>query len=148
MPFHATAAALAAATVLTAGVASAQTPGGDDAGRIVIELNNASGTETGACRLTFVALNRSGTALDAAAWQVGVFDGGGIVRSILVLEFGALAPDRTRIVLFDLPGRPCDDISRVVVNDVAACRGGDGADLPLCLDALTTRSRTDIAFDL
>ncbi|MDO5631655.1 MAG: hypothetical protein Q4G22_07440 [Paracoccus sp. (in: a-proteobacteria)] len=120
-----------------------------DEGRIVVELNNASDTETGACRLTFVAANHSGTGFEAASWQVGVFDGQGIVRSILVLEFGALAQGRTRIVLFDLPGRPCADISRVVVNDVAACRaqGGDALS-PVCLDALTPRSRTAIAFDL
>lgn len=119
-----------------------------DSGRITVELNNASDTETGACRLTFVATNRSGTGFDAAAWQVGVFDAQGVVRSLLVLEFGALAEDRTRIVLFDLPGRPCGDISRVVVNDVTACRTADGGSSPLCLDALDARSRTDIAFGL
>ncbi|MDO5612948.1 MAG: hypothetical protein Q4G14_06865 [Paracoccus sp. (in: a-proteobacteria)] len=127
----------------------AQGAGADD-GRIVVELNNAADTETGACRLTFVAANHSDTGFEAASWQVGVFDAQGIVRSILVLEFGALAQRRTRIVLFDLPGRPCADISRVVVNDVAACRvqGGGAAMSDVCLDALTPRSRTDIAFDL
>lgn len=137
------------AAVLTTAPAPAQEAGADD-GRVVIELNNASDTDAGACRLTFVAVNHSGTGFDAASWQVGVFDAQGVVRSLLVLEFGALASERTRIVLFDLPGRTCADISRVVVNDVAACQAqGDGDALsPICLDALTPRSRTDIAFDL
>ncbi|MDO5704943.1 MAG: hypothetical protein Q4G49_07705 [Paracoccus sp. (in: a-proteobacteria)] len=133
---------------LTTTPAPAQEAGADD-GRIVVELNNVSDTDTGACRLTFVAVNRTGTGFDAASWQVGVFDAQGFVQSILVLEFGALAPDRTRIVQFDLPGRACADISRVVVNDVAACRaGGQDALSPVCLDALTPRSRTGIGFDL
>ena len=131
--------------------ASAEDAAKDDAGKIVLELNNASDAEGGACRMTFVATNRSGSGFDAASWQVGIFDAEGIVRSILVLEFGALTDGKTKIVLFDLPGRGCADISRVVVNDVAQCRpaGGAEADLsPACLDALVTRSRGAIRFGI
>lgn len=121
-----------------------------DVGKIVLELNNASDTPEGACRMTFVASNHSGTALDKASWQVGTFDGDGIVRSILVLEFGALADGKTKIVLFDLPGRGCADISRVIVNDVAECRPAGAAEgvASECLDALVTRTRDQIAFGI
>lgn len=118
-------------------------------GRITLELNNVADAEGGACRMTFVAANHSGEGFDRTGWQVGVFDAQGIVRSILVLEFGELPDGKTKIVLFDLPGRGCADISRVVVNDVAHCRPqGGAADVqsPVCLDALTTRSRATIEF--
>lgn len=118
-------------------------------GRITLELNNVADAEGGACRMTFVAANHSGEGFDRTGWQVGVFDAQGIVRSILVLEFGELPDGKTKIVLFDLPGRGCADISRVVVNDVAHCLppgGAADAQSPVCLDALTTRSRANIEF--
>lgn len=118
-------------------------------GRIVLELNNATDTDNGACRMTFVATNNSGAGFERTGWQVGIFDAQGIVRSILALEFGDLPSGKTKIVLFDLPGRGCADISRVIVNDVTSCEaeGGDaGAVAPTCLDALATRSRADIEF--
>ena len=123
----------------------------DDSGKILLELNGATDTDTGACRMTFVATNRSGEAFERTAWQVGVFDSEGIVRSILVLEFGALTDGKTKIVLFDLPGSGCTDISRVVVNDVAQCQPEGASETELadaCLDTLATRTRTDIDFGI
>ena len=134
----------------TAGSVAATDPAAD-AGKIVLELNSASDTDAGACRMTFVATNRSGQGFERTAWQVGIFDGTGVVRSILVLEFGALTDGKTKIVLFDLPGSGCVDISRVVVNDIAQCQpeGGAATDLSdTCLDALATRTRADIAFGI
>lgn len=119
--------------------------------RIRLELNNATDTDGGACRMTFVAANGTDQGLARTGWQVGVFDGQGIVRSILALEFGALPAGKTKIVLFDLPGRGCEDISRVVVNDVTLCQPEDGTEgevASTCLDALTTRSRTSIEFGI
>ncbi|WP_157935921.1 hypothetical protein [Paracoccus zhejiangensis] len=133
----------------TAAPAPAQEVAASDAGRIVLELNNVTDTEAGACRMTFVAINNSGSGFARTGWQVGVFDAGGIVRSILALEFGALPASKTKIVLFDLPGRGCDDISRVIVNDVTLCQPEEAAAdaiAPTCLDALTTRSRAAIEF--
>ncbi|TRW99579.1 hypothetical protein FNJ84_02570 [Paracoccus sp. M683] len=120
-------------------------------GQIVLELNNATDTEGGACRMTFVATNGSPDSFAQTGWQVGIFDGQGIVRSILALEFGALPASKTKIVLFDLPGRGCADISRVVVNDVTLCQPEGSAQGELastCLDALATRSRANIEFGI
>ena len=51
--------------------------------------------------------------------------------------------------LFDLPGLSCDDIGRVLVNDVLACQPGQHEDAPppadqarqACLDRLQLSSR-------
>lgn len=120
-------------------------------GRIVLELNNATDTDNGACRMTFVATNNSPQGFERTGWQVGIFDAQGIVRSILALEFGALSASKTKIVLFDMPGRGCADISRVVVNDVTLCQpegGAEGDMASACLDALATRSRSNIEFGI
>lgn len=119
----------------------------EESPKISLELNNAAGTEGGGCRLTYVATNRSGQALSQIAYQVGIFDAEGIVRRILVLEFGALTDGKTKIVLFDLAEQTCPDISRIIVNDVAQCTlASDEKAADFCLNGLATNSRTDIQF--
>lgn len=116
---------------------------------ISLELNNATDAENDSCRLTYVATNHSGKAISQIAYQVGVFDAEGIVRRILVLEFGALTVGKTKIVLFDLAEQKCSDISRIIVNDVAKCTlADDASDAGFCLKGLVTNSRNDIQFTM
>lgn len=119
------------------------------AGQFSLELNAAAETDTGSCRLTYVAANQSDTALGRTAYEVAVFDAQGVVQRLLVLEFGALVAGKTKILQFDLAGSPCASISRIVVNDVAACTLAEG-DLPsdICLNGLAASSRTAIQFGL
>lgn len=119
------------------------------AGGMVLELNSAEDSASGGCQLTMVATNETGQALARAAWQVAVFDRDGVVRALPILDFGALTAGKTRVALFDLPGRSCPEIARIVVNDVADCRLADGADAPdLCLNRLSARTLGTIAFGL
>lgn len=120
-----------------------------DTDRFEIELNGAAETEDGSCRLTYVAANRSDIALESTAFQVGIFDADGAVTRLLVLEFGALVGGKTKILQFDLTGQPCSSISRIVVNDTAACTLSDGSgESALCSTGLVTRSRTAIQFGI
>lgn len=113
----------------------------------LLELNNAQDTDTGGCRLTYVATNGSPDALSETAFEFAVFDAEGVVSRILVLEFGALIAGKTKILQFDLPDGGCENLSRIVVNNVAACTLADGSDAgALCSEGLTTRSRTAIQF--
>lgn len=112
-----------------------------------LELNTAKDTEAGSCRLTYVAANQTGTALERTAYEVAVFDSEGAVTRLLVLEFGALVDGKTKILLFDLGGTGCASISRIIVNDAAGCVV-DGADSPLCMEALSASSRTAIQFGI
>ncbi|GAA6178123.1 hypothetical protein [Sulfitobacter pacificus] len=112
-----------------------------------LELNGATETEAGSCRLTYVAANRTGNALDRTAYEVAVFDSQGAVTRLLVLEFGDLIEGKTKILQFDLAGTPCGAISRIVVNDAAACVVA-GSEAPICMQALTASSRTAIQFGI
>ena len=116
--------------------------------KFTLQLNNAATNDAGACSLTFVAVNRSGQALTDSAYQVAVFDAAGVVRRILVLGFGALDDAKTRITVFALPDQPCADISRIIVNDVAACKLEDGSNGDFCMRGLATSSLTDIQFGI
>lgn len=138
--------ALMVAGAMTIGVSEAMAQDAD--AKFTLQLNGAANNDAGGCRMTFVAVNRSGQELSDSAYQVGVFDAAGVVRRILVLGFGALEDAKTRIVVFELPDQPCADISRIVVNDVAACKLVDGSDADFCMRGLATSSLTDIQFGI
>lgn len=117
--------------------------------RIQLELNGASTTAQGACQLTLVVTNQLPTGLSRAAWQVAIFDTQGAVQSLPVLDFGALLPGKTRVAQFALPDTACDQLGRIVVNDVAECTASDGSDQrAACLGGLATRNRSQIEFGL
>ncbi len=113
-------------------------------GPLVLELN-ATEPVAGGCRMTYVATNQTPDALLAVSYQFGVFDEGGVVRRLPVLDFGALPVGKTRIVQFDLPQQDCTDISRIVVNAALRC-DTDAGESTLCTDRLETRALTPIGF--
>ena len=143
MPITRIMTALTTAACLAAAPVTAQ-----DAPAFALELNSAADTAEGGCRLTYVASNRSGQALAAVSYQVAVFDAQGIVTDLLVLEFGDLTEGKTKVVQFDLGGRGCVDISRITVNEVAACTLSDGATGDFCMSLLETGSRSAIQFGI
>ena len=71
----------------------------------------------------------------------------GKVGKSLTFQFGRLPLGKTKVVQFDLPGQACDSISRLLVNDVSECTV-DGKASDICVDALTTTTRTKIEFGL
>lgn len=136
---------------LSAGLAAmaAAPVAAQDAAEFSLELNNAAETSAGGCRLTYVATNKTGTELAQTAYEVAVFNAAGVVSRILVLEFGALTVGKTKVVQFDLADQGCADISRIVVNDVAACTLADGSGQgDFCLSGLVTASRATIQFGI
>ena len=144
------AAAATALTVLSLMTLSAgQTTAQSAEQQFTLELNAAAETETGSCRLTYVASNQTDTALDRTAYEVAVFDAQGVVTRLLVLEFGALVEGKTKILQFDLASTACSSISRIVVNDVAACTvSGSGETSGVCMAGLAASSRTAIQFGI
>ncbi|WP_425073523.1 hypothetical protein [Sagittula sp. S175] len=118
-------------------------------GSFKIELNAAAETDSGNCRLTYVAENHSGSALDQTEYQVAIFDAEGIVSRLLVLKFGKLIDGKTRILQFELPGTPCSGISRIVINDNSACIDAEtGSETDICMSKLEASSRTSIQFGI
>lgn len=113
---------------------------------ISIELNDATNVD-GACRIIFVAVNKSGAVIEKMSYDVVTFDATGKVGQSLTFQFGRLQIGKTKVVQFDLAGQTCDKISRLLVNDASECAvAGNASDV--CLDALTTTTRTTIEFGL
>ncbi|MEF2070129.1 hypothetical protein [Consotaella aegiceratis] len=111
-----------------------------------LELNAVRPSQTG-CRLGFVVHNGLPGALERAAFEVVLFNKDGLIDRLLVLDFGALAQDKTKVREFDLKDTDCGTLSRVLLNDVAACEGADEADGG-CMAALQVSSRAQVGFGL
>lgn len=109
-------------------------------GNFELELNTATDVGAG-CRLTYVATNNTGIALEKTSYEVVVFDGTGGVSRILVLEFGQLPVSKTRVVQFDLTDQSCSNISRILVNNAVECSSAEGSH-DVCLSALIASSRS------
>ncbi len=136
----------ALAAVMTAALTVWATAAGAQEKQIAIELNDATSLE-GACRLVFVAVNRTGVVLEKTSYDVVTFDGQGKVGQSLAFQFGKLPDGKTKVVKFDLSGKACDGISRLLVNDASECLVA-GAKSDICIDALTTSTRTTMEFGL
>ena len=109
-----------------------------------LELNALQPAEAG-CRVTFLATNRLGGQLDRAAVEVALFDTAGTIDRIVTLDFKDLSDGKTKVLQFELAGLACDKLGRLLVNDVSACAGTINP-ATLCLDALQTSTRLDVAF--
>jgi hypothetical protein len=106
---------------------------------LALELNALTPSETG-CRVTFLATNRLGTELTRSAFEIALFGAGGGIERLVSLDFKAMPEGKTRVLQFDIGELGCDQVSRVLINDVVACEG-TGLDPKVCLGGLSTVSR-------
>src|SRR3546814_11145369 len=74
-----------------------------------------------------------------------MFGGDGVIAKRLAVEAAPLPAGKTSVRLFDMEGLACDGVSRVLLNDVLACRD-DSGEREGCLAAIATSSRTDAEF--
>ena len=114
--------------------------------QLLLELNAAQPSEKG-CRITFLATNDLGGALDRASVEMALFNTSGAIERIVTLDFKGLTEGKTKVLQFDLAKTPCDGLSRVLINDVAACTG-TGVEAGECLASLTTSNKSTIQFGL
>lgn len=120
-------------------VAAAQTDAGP---RLHIELNTVQDTGA-ACRLTFVAENAAGTAVDQAVFETVVFNKTGSVVSLSLFDFRALPADIPRVRQFDLPGVACATLGKVLINGTSTCVVA-GIESDLCEGVLSLGSRIEV----
>jgi hypothetical protein len=113
---------------------------------LTIELNKVQQSQDG-CRLSFIAVNRMGANLETTAMEVVFFDASDVVSEMLLLDFGRLPSDKTKVVEFVLQQQECEQISRVLVNDVVECSSAEEQNMTQdCFSALKTSNRAEIEF--
>ena len=108
-----------------------------------LELNKAENTEN-SCRLTYVATNKTGTDLKNTSYEVAIFDAKGAVDQLLVLEFGGLTNNQTRVVQFDIDNQDCENISKILVNNQGVCATSEGPS-DVCTNNLATKTLAGVS---
>jgi hypothetical protein len=105
---------------------------------LTVDLNRLEDRD-GACRLHFVFTNPTDRAFEALTLDLVLFDAGGVIAERVALEAAPLLADKTMVKQFDLPGRACADIGRVLINDVTACADREGP-IEGCIDMIAPRA--------
>ena len=97
--------------------------------------------------MTLMVNNSSTQSFSQLAYDVYLFDETGAVVDRLLLDFGRLRENRTRIVQFQLE-RACGRISRLHINGAPECVLENGQSSEFCMDGVIASSRTEIQFGL
>lgn len=118
--------------------------GAQEAGDLQLELNALQPSDAG-CRVTFLATNNLGSTLTRSAFEVALFGSDGAIERMVSLDFKGMTAGKTKVLQFELQGLDCTKVTRVLVNDAAACEG-ESIEPGACLAQLTTSTRTQIAF--
>lgn len=106
-----------------------------------IELNKLE-PQGGACRAYLVFDNSEGPALENLQMDLILFDQAGVIARRLAVDTGPLRAAKTSVKLFDIADLPCNDIRRILVNEVLDCRDAAGLKDD-CIERLTLSSRAD-----
>jgi hypothetical protein len=136
---------LATASILSVAPVAAQVTA-IEPGQFGLELNALQQSETG-CRITFLAENRLGSEIGKSSFELALFGADGGIDRLVALDFGVLPEGKSRVVQFELKQLACDDIGRVLVNDITACEGGDLTP-SACLAALVPATRVAASFGI
>jgi len=134
-------AAATAALLIAAGA-----PGGAVAEPVIGAELNTLATVDGNCRMTIVMTNGLDTAVDKLTLETVLFDADGTVIRFLLLAARPLPARRMRVQQFDVDRLACEEIGRVLLNDVTAC-AGTGLDPQRCLGLVVPSSRARVSFD-
>lgn len=109
-----------------------------------IELNKLESVDD-ACRAYVVFENHSGDAYESLTLDLVMFDSTGIINKRLAVEGAPLPLGKTSVKLFDIRDVSCEQVGRILLNDVLSCRtsAGERAD---CLADIVTTSRNAVSF--
>ncbi len=129
---------LGALVVGPAGPAPAAAEGG-----LEIELNKVEDSG-GGCLASFVVYNGLGHTLDRFSMDLYVFDRAGIIAREVLIDLAPLRTDKTRVARFALIQRACEEVGRVLVNDIPSCRSQGTGEILDCLDGLAVSSRSRV----
>ena len=118
---------------------------------ITLELNKLEPVaQPAGCRVYMLTNNPDAEPFEQFRLDLILFGGDGVIARRVALDLGPLAAKKQAVRLFDLQGLPCEDIGKVLINDVIGCaRTGAGAgsvaDREVCLERLAPTSRAKAA---
>lgn len=109
-----------------------------------IELNKLESVEN-ACRAYVVFENLTGGRYDSLMLDLVMFDPDGVINKRLAVEGAPLPVGKTSVKLFDIKDVSCEQVGRILLNDVVDCRGPEG-ERDDCLQQISTVTRSNVLF--
>jgi hypothetical protein len=125
-------------------VAAQQTDKTASARMVTVELNKLESVD-GACRVYLLLHNGTETSFDKLQIELVSFEPNGEIGQRIAVDLAPLQAGRTVVRLFDLPKVDCQQIAKVLLNDVIACSPAPAAGTS-CLDDLQPSSRAGPEF--
>ena len=111
---------------------------------ITVDLNKLEAREN-ACRAYFVLENATQSKFSGFTLDLYIFNPEGVIQKRLVVDTAPLTPDKTRIRPVDIREMSCEQVAKIVVNDVIDCVD-DSGERKDCVDQLGLTNRTAATF--
>jgi hypothetical protein len=108
-----------------------------------VELNKLE-PQDGACRAYLVFQNRTQSSFSGRTLDLVMFDNEGVIAKRLAVDAAPLPADKTSVKLFDIEGVACDNIGRILINDVLDCQDETG-ERQDCVALIGPSSRSDVS---
>lgn len=132
----------ACAMIVAVAVCTATSSPSHAAESIGVELNKLE-PHGNSCRIYMVFANKTDGQINSFKTDLIFFDTDGVIARRIVVEGAPLSAGKTKVKLFDLTELACETISRVLLNDIAACEPVAPGE---CLALTSTSSRGAIEF--
>lgn len=116
----------------------------EDTDSLTIQLNKLE-TEGDTCRAYIVLENRSDLSFEALRLDLVMFDVDGVIARRLAVDAAPLASGRTSVRVFGISNLACDNIGRVLLNDVLTCADATGERTD-CMDRIVPESIAGVPF--
>jgi len=131
------------AWTLPAALADEAAPAGET-GTLSIQLNKLE-ADGDACRAYIVLENASGIAFEGLRLDLVLFDVDGVIARRLAVDAAPLAAGKTSVRVFGIGNVACDDIGRVLLNDILVCQDAAG-DRTDCMEHIVPDSIAGVPF--
>lgn len=109
--------------------------------KLTVELNKFEASEAGGCRAFFLFRNQSDITLEGFEMSLAILDKQGVIDRLLSIDAAPISAARTTLKLFDISEIPCENISEILLHELASCRPQNGEEMD-CFPMLTLTSRT------
>ena len=108
---------------------------------VSIELNKLEAKGSN-CRAFFLINNKTDRAFDKLQMEFYVFRPDGVIDQSFAADLAPLKAKKLTVKRFDISNTSCDEVSTILINDVAKCQAGT-EELSDCLEMVTVSSKAD-----
>jgi hypothetical protein len=116
----------------------------EETGTLSVQLNKLE-ADGDACRAYIVLENESGIAFEGLRLDMVLFDVDGVIARRLAVDAAPLAAGKTSVRVFGISNLACDNIGRVLLNDILVCQDATG-DRTDCMQHIVPDSIAGVPF--